>query len=192
VALEVTLPLPVKLISFKAVKENNTSLLTWTTSEEVNSESFNIEHSIEGKKWRTIGIVAASGETKNITTHYTYTDISPAKGQNLYRLKMIDCAANHQDQTFAYSRIVSVNFNSETMVMTYPNPATDKITITANDWGDVKSVRILNNSGKTVYHSDSPEAEINVQNLSSGSYIIGLTRANGEQENVKFVKEGSR
>ncbi|MEO6282657.1 MAG: T9SS type A sorting domain-containing protein [Dyadobacter sp.] len=187
VSLDVTPPLPVKLISFKAAKEKNTTLLSWATSEEVNSESFKIEHSIEGKKWRTIGIVAAGGEIRNATTHYSFTDVAPAKGQNLYRLKMIDL-----DQTFAYSRIVSVNFNSETMAMTYPNPATDKIIITTNDWEGVKSVRIMNTSGRTVYQSDRPEAEINVENLSSGSYIIGLTRANGEQENVKFVKEGAR
>ncbi len=192
VAIEATPSLPVKLISFKVVKENTTALLSWATSEEVNSESFKIEHSTEGKKWRTIGTVAASGETKNATTYYAYTDIYPAKGQNLYRLKMVDRAANRRDQRFAYSRIVSINFNSEAMVTTYPNPATDKITITANDWEDVKSVRIVNVSGITVYHSDRPETEINVQNLSSGSYVIGLTRTNGEQENVKFVKEGSR
>jgi hypothetical protein len=192
VSLEVTPPLPVKLISFKAVKEKNTTLLSWATSEEVNSESFKIEHSIKGKKWKTIGLVDASGETSNVITQYSFIDAAPAKGQNLYRLKMIDRVANNQDQAFAYSRIVSVNFNAETTAMTYPNPATDKITITANDWEGVKSVRITNISGKTVYQSDRPEAEISVENLSSGSYIIGLTRTNGEQENVKFVKEGAR
>lgn len=182
--LAVTRPLPVKLISFTAVREQGQALLSWATSEEVNSEKFEIERSLDGKKWIMIGTVAASGETTQTITRYGFTDINPVAGENLYRLKMIDA-----DQTFAYSKIVNLNFKSGAFANTYPNPATDRVIIAADNWETVKIVRIFNNAGQTVYTSENPEQEINVQPLATGPYVIGLERLNGIQENVKFVKQ---
>jgi hypothetical protein len=183
-ALDVTPALPVTLIRFSATRENETSSLAWATSEEENSERFEIERSPDGKQWTTIGTVQASGETSETITPYWFTDSKPLTGQNLYRLKMID-----QDQTFAYSRMVSLNFGGASLVMTYPNPATDKITITDAKWESVRSIHIISNSGSVVYKSEQPEPDVDVQNLTSGSYVISLIRDNGEQENGKFVKE---
>jgi hypothetical protein len=185
--LSVTRALPVKLISFTAVKEQNHAQLEWATSEEVNSEKFEVERSSNGRKWSTMGTVAASGETVQTTTRYHFRDIEPIQGQNLYRLKMID-----RDKTFAYSTIVSLNFESNTGITTYPNPATDKVIIAANEWEKVKQVRIYNNSGLVVYSSEKPEPEINIRAFAAGAYIIGLMRADGVQENVKFVKEAGK
>lgn len=182
-ALSVTLPLPVKLIEFTAVRENQTTLLSWSTSEEINSERFEIEHSTTGRNWNKIGTVAASGETSQ-KIRYSFTDINPSAGQNLYRLKMVDL-----DETFAYSKIVNVNFNDKVQLTTYPNPVTQVINIAADNWDHVKTIKILNNSGNVVYKSDSPQPEINVGHLSAGAYIIGLTRSNGDQETAKFVKK---
>lgn len=185
--LAVTRALPVTLIRFTAVKEGQQAQLDWATSEEVNSEKFEIERSTDGRKWNTIGTVTASGETSQTVTTYHFTDTEPVKGQNLYRLKMIDL-----DKTFAYSTIVSLNFKSGTGITTYPNPATDKVIIAASDWRNVKKVHIFSNSGQLVYSSEKPEPEINVQSLAAGAYVIGLVRANGVQENVKFVKEAGK
>jgi Secretion system C-terminal sorting domain len=179
--------LPVKLISFTAAKEGRQAQLAWSTSEEVNSEKFDVERSIDGKKWSQIGSLPAGGDVLNAVTRYNFTDSDPVAGENLYRLKMVD-----RDQTFSYSRIVNLNFKTESVVSTYPNPASDKIMIAANEWENVKTVRIVNTAGQVVYSSDKPRQEIDIQALASGSYIIGLVRDNGTQENVKFVKEAGK
>lgn len=182
-ALSVTLPLPVKLVEFTAVKENQNTLLNWATSEEVNSDRFEIEHSSTGKSWTRIGTVAAGRETSQLSG-YSFIDTNPSAGQNLYRLKMIDT-----DQTYAYSKIVNVSFDNTLRFTTYPNPVTAVINIAAENWEHVKAIQILNNSGRIVYSSDSPEPEINVSHLLAGAYVIGLTRSNGDQETSKFVKK---
>lgn len=179
--------LPVKLISFAAVKEGRQALLTWATSEEVNSEKFDIERSTDGKKWARIASLPAGGDVLNTVTRYNFTDDNPVDSENLYRLKMID-----RDQTFAYSKIVSLNFKTAAVASTYPNPASDKLTITASDWENIRTVRIINTAGQVVYSSDKPQREVDIRGLASGSYVIGLVRDNGAQENVKFVKEAGK
>ncbi|WP_146202213.1 hypothetical protein [Dyadobacter jejuensis] len=113
-----SVPLPVTLISFTATKvsggaERSTALLIWQTSSEVNSDRFDIERSQDGKKWSSIGNVAAGGD-KSSNTNYSFIDKTPTydrtrPGENLYRLKMID-----KDGTFAYSRIQSLDFGFQT------------------------------------------------------------------------------
>ncbi|ACT95321.1 T9SS type A sorting domain-containing protein [Dyadobacter fermentans] len=181
--LPVTRSLPVKLISFTATKVEKRALLGWSTSEEVNSEKFEIERSADGKKWTTIGALSAAGDVLNTVTKYTFNDENPMPGENLYRLKMID-----RDQTFAYSRMASLHFESALAVTVYPNPASEKVTISAKDWANVKSVKIFNQAGNVVYSSDKPQPDINIQSLASGAYVIGVLRGDGAQENVKFVK----
>nr|MBZ1363183.1 Ig family protein [Dyadobacter fermentans]MBZ1363278.1 Ig family protein [Dyadobacter fermentans] len=73
-----------------------TALLTWSTTEEVNSDRFEIERSLNGKGWSTIGKVRSNGES-SVLRNYTYTDDSPEKGENLYRLRMVDL-----DGTYAF------------------------------------------------------------------------------------------
>lgn len=185
--IPVTRALPVKLINFTAVKEGQQAQLAWSTSEEVNSEKFDVERSTDGRKWARIGSLPAGGDVLNAVTRYNFTDISPVAGENLYRLKMVD-----RDQTFSYSKIVNLNFKTLSIASTYPNPATERVTIAADNWEEVKSVRIINAAGQVVYSSDKPRREIDIRNLTSGSYIIGLVHDNGTQENIKFVKEGGK
>ena len=183
VTVNVSAPLPVKLIYFTAAKESRSALLNWATSEEENSESFEIERSTDGKNWIIIGKLPAGNKTDKVTSYF-FTDKNPENGENLYRLKMTD-----YDKTFIYSRIVNMKFSGETKLVTYPNPVTDLLYITAENWKDVKAVMIVNNSGAIVYSSESPQQEINTAKLPSGTYVIRMIRLNGEQESIKFIKK---
>jgi hypothetical protein len=91
--------LPVTLIAFKASQQEQSVLLQWATSSEVNASIFEIERSFSGKDWNSIGRVNATGEE---STHqeYAFNDASPSSGSNLYRLKMVDI-----DGTYAWSSI---------------------------------------------------------------------------------------
>lgn len=73
--------LPVTLISFTATKlsgdsEGSTALLNWQTSSETNSDHFDIERSLDGKKWMNIGSVTASGDKKS-SSLYSFPDTNP-------------------------------------------------------------------------------------------------------------------
>jgi hypothetical protein len=180
--------LPVTLVGFTAKKENRTALLQWSTSFETGSSYFAIQRSQDGKKWTTIGQVATSGESKSIL-HYSYTDADPFEGQNLYRLKMVD-----YDETFAYSRIRNLRFESLIQITLFPNPIADRIEIKTADWSKVLQVRIINVAGGTVYESIPSELKnisvngINVKNLLTGVYIVKVTNTNGLINSITMRK----
>lgn len=176
--------LPVTLIDFNALKEEESVQLTWSTSSESNSENFEIERSTEGKIWKKIGVVNASGESGEIVS-YSFIDNAPANGENLYRLKSVDF-----DKTYAYSRIISMMFETESFFTIYPNPASEKLSIESEDWEQVGTIEILNPSGQMLYHSSSDlQREINIENFSAGVYFVCLTHKDGKRELNKFVKE---
>lgn len=179
-------PLPVTLTSFTATKAEKVALLNWATTMETNSDRFEIEHSTEGKNWDVLGSVKSNGETNQTLSKYSFTDAQPVNGENLYRLKMID-----NDGSYAYSRIQSVIFEMGNLAVAYPNPAINKLTITADDWSKIDKVQIINLSGAIIYESDNKAGpEINVSELTPGTYVLRLVHTSGSQETQKFVKRG--
>lgn len=177
------LPLPVKLIDFSAAREGNAATLSWSTSEETNSDRFDVERSLDGKSWEKLKSVAAKGES-SVVAHYSAVDESPLGGTNLYRLKMID-----KDGTSAFSKIRNVEFDVKSEYLLYPNPAEDRISLkSVGDWKQVTKIQIFNASGVEVYTSPlNPSNDISVKNLAPGTYIVKLTRKNNQVSNYKVV-----
>lgn len=97
-------PLPVKLISFTALKAGKKTQLSWVTAEEIHSDHFVVQRSTDARTWKSIGTKAASGESIASST-YGFLDAAPATGANYYRLMMVD-----RDGTFAFSSIKHVSY----------------------------------------------------------------------------------
>jgi hypothetical protein len=176
-------PLPVTLVRFDARAEGQTALLTWATTSETNSDHFEIERSLNGKIWQKIGVVKSYGES-TVLREYQYADYTPASGENLYRLKMVD-----NDETFAYSRIRSLEVHGNVSDLSvYPNPSSDKLNI--RDYTNVKEVVISDLNGRSVYQSASFSAghgTIDIKHLVQGMYILKITRFNGELSKHKVL-----
>jgi hypothetical protein len=178
----ISTPLPVTLTDFSATKESGSVLLQWKTTMETNSEKFEIEHSQDGKNWNIAGTRASKGESSAMVK-YSFTHNDPAAGENLYRLKMID-----KDQTYAYSRIVSVNFDNLIKSVLYPNPVTDQLFLNSADWHKVSAVEIHNLTGQLVYSSGKNVSKtISVKDLPVGMYIVSVIQKTGEIHTHKVV-----
>lgn len=162
--------LPVTLIAFNADKKEQTAELFWATSAEVNSRSFEISRSRNGKAWETIGNVDAAG-SNGVTTKYFFTDNHPFRGENLYRLKMID-----QDGSFTLSQIRSLLF--EKNLVLYPNPASDKIYL---DDTDVYSLEVLSITGQKVMSASvTANSGVSISHLLPGMYMMKIRNQDGE------------
>lgn len=175
------LNLPVTLVSFNAIKEGGAVTLKWATTEETNSDYFEVQHSTNGKNWGKIGMIKSHGES-TILRDYAFTHQTPVNGENLYRLKMVD-----KDLTFAYSGIRDVRLEGvESSVYVYPNPVVDKLFV--KDFGNAAHVSIYDIKGMKVYQGDVPQTgELNVKNLSNGIYVVNITRANGAKSAQKII-----
>ncbi|MGG7663545.1 T9SS type A sorting domain-containing protein [Dyadobacter sp. BHUBP1] len=178
-------PLPVTLVSFTATARENAVELNWATSEETNSERFEIQRSTDGKVWKGIGDVQAEGES-NVKKNYTFTDHQPEVGvgnANLYRLKMVD-----KDGTFAFSAIRSVRFESKLESSIFPNPVMSELTLKVTSWKQVKAIRIDNLAGLQVYNSGPVDSgKVDVSKLDAGVYILRITHTDGSVHTHKFV-----
>jgi hypothetical protein len=177
-ALNVNNVLPVKLAFFNVVKESTTALISWATTEEANSDRFEIERSQNGKNWEKIGTVAANGESSDLK-HYRLTDDAPQHGENLYRLKMID-----MDTKFSYSTVRSITVDADIFV--YPNPSSDFIRVRDTDKASLVSIIDLN--GKTVHKAVvNSKGEISVKNIATGMYSVRVERHDGAKSVHKLV-----
>ncbi|WP_221390204.1 T9SS type A sorting domain-containing protein [Dyadobacter sp. NIV53] len=187
-------PLPVTLAEFEAVKREKVVELSWSTTAETNSESFEIQRSNDAKQWISLGVVAARGESSELQ-NYTFTDTKPQSGENLYRLKMIDRATgtperDRKDGTFAYSRIRSVVFDQNGEVVLYPNPITigERLNLLTDNLDKVSAIKIFDTNGKLVLESTAT-SEINTSGFAAGLYMVQITYTDGSLSTHRVVKQ---
>jgi len=177
--------LPVKLASFVVSKgENNSAILNWTTTEEINSDYFSIEQSVDARSWVELAKVLSNGNQVGLSK-YQYKDQLPHNGSNYYRLKMIDT-----DGSFAYSTIREVsieNAASITSVVSYPNPTSDQLFLKTTEKNTIVEAKIFSLSGKAmvVARASQIASGINVKGLNEGIYIVNVTLGNGRTEKQK-------
>ncbi|MCF0069466.1 S8 family serine peptidase [Dyadobacter sp. CY261] len=173
--------LPVRLASFLAKADGNTTRLEWLTAEEKNADHFEIERSADALTWGTLpGQIPAANEGRS---RYNATDELPTAGVNYYRLKMVD-----MDRTFAYSQIVSVDFGNQegASVVLFPNPVTDKLNIRTGNRRLAK-VSLYSQSGHEVYSVGANNHSLDVAQLVPGVHWVTIHYADGTQSSHKIV-----
>jgi hypothetical protein len=166
-------PLPVSLIAFNAVMEDqNSALLSWETSSELNNSHFELERRTLRSNFRLVSRVEGNG-TSNRTNNYSYVDSELQSGQHFYRLKQVDF-----DGKYTYSNIRSIKVNEKLgnnlNYKIIPNPAYDRIQIQV-EGDDIKEVTIVASDGKLLYRNhELPKRtlEIDVSDLTSGVYYL--------------------
>lgn len=169
--------LPVTLAAFEVKAEQNITILTWKTTSETKSDYFEVEHSISGKSWNSIGSVKSKGESSDVV-NYQFVHSDPVTGaNNLYRLKMVDL-----DKTFSYSTIKTVKFENALEFEIYPNPVSDILKIKANGLKGINAIGIFNSDGRQVYKSGQVvKTEIDLKGLSAGLYVLKIWNKDGSE-----------
>lgn len=82
-------PLPIEMAYFELEKQNNSTVITWKTLSELETERFNVLRSIDGINYETIGQVRAAGNS-NEEIEYSYNDNYVKSGVVYYRLELVD------------------------------------------------------------------------------------------------------
>jgi hypothetical protein len=158
--------LPVKLTSFEAqITGSNTTLISWTTSTEINNSGFEIERSVDSEIFETAGFVKGAGNS-NAMSKYAFEYGSDESA--FYRLKQMD-----YDGKFNYSNIISVT-NTKGAATTSPNPFNNQIAINANNI--ITHAEIVDMMGKVVLSQtiNNYSGNLNAQELRNGIYFIKL------------------
>ena len=173
--------LPVVLSDFTAVLKNDqTVLLSWFTSGEMNMMDFEVQKSTDGHIWNTIGTVDAK-DNISITESYSFVDVKPATGINYYRLKMQSTdGLTNNSPTRAIMIASSVN------ISVYPNPTSHFINVSLNDAGAETNIQLITSLGQilassTTGHTGGRSTTIfNIGNYPAGIYLVRV----GSGENI--------
>ena len=181
--------LPVTYFSFLAQRNGASNNISWSTSQEFNTNYFSVERSADGINFREVGKIKAAGNS-HINRQYQYTDVSFEKGINYYRLRIVD-----NDNFSKYSEIKTVNNAGAVNFDIYPNPVLNsmQINIASEKTGNGKII-ITNVSGQTIYTDKVQVSQgmnsisINVNKFPSGAYVLKV-QLNGDNYVKKFNKE---
>jgi len=182
--------LPVKFTNLQAVKNGNSSIISWKTMDEINNSAFNVQKSYNGVDWVTIKTVAGKGNSLN-QNDYSIVDNNPFNGTNYYRLIDIDNTGNE-----TYSNTVSLNFSTKYLGLSfYPNPVKNSMIINLPVIeSNSANLNVICTNGKVIKtfklntQNNSTNMTLDVSDLSKGVYILMLN--DGVNNNSsKFVVE---
>lgn len=178
--------LPLSWKSFTATLQNNNSvLLSWSLNQQINNKGYNIERSVDGKKWDSIGY-KGNNRQQGIAA-YTFTDANAGREINYYRIEALNLDGN-----ISYSEIETINIERNSSISIWPVPATNKINIETPGNTNINNgnAKIFNTSGQRVaaciIHGGTNT--IDISSLPAGTYIVHIRLSNGKVTNQKLVK----
>lgn len=173
-------PLPVELLNFVAVGKECSAVLNWRSAIESNFAYYEVERSINGIQYNSIGIVRANGSNSS----YELTDNVASRSNNYYRLKMID-----KDGKFSYSSVAKVSINCSAIITISPTLIQDVTKVYGLSGGEVLIVH--NNLGQqllkkvAVNHSET----VNLSGFVSGVYHVTVISDGKAIFSAKVVKQ---
>ena len=176
-------PLPVELIEFEAVAKGKEVHLNWSTASELNNDYFEIYKSKDGSTFEKVDWIDGAGNSNTII-EYESIDQSPFTGWSYYKLVQTDF-----DGTFWESELQSVFIASLDEPLIYPNPFSDFVTISTQDYGSY----ILYNAigeivAKGVLEMNGYQSNISLGNLLPGNYVLELHSDDNKVYRNKLIK----
>lgn len=183
-------PLPVDLVQFSAEWKEQSVLLKWQTSTELNNDFFEVQWSENGVDFKVIDVVDGNGTDPDGATYETLHQ-NP-ETVNFYRLRQVDF--NGQ---FEYSNILQLTQKGAKQLswQVYPNPFSDAIHLnTQNEESEDIEILVYSLQGKLVHQStlntvsgNSVERLSLESNLSKGVYMLVLSSPS-HQEVIRLIK----
>lgn len=156
-------PLPIELKAFACETALDGINIYWSTATEFNNDYFTLEKTLDGNNYEVLTTIKGAGNSTS-SKNYFYTDKSPERGANYYRLSQTDKSGN-----LKYFKLIACEQSADM----YEDITINIYTITgqflySHATGDYKNY---------LDHSD----------LARGMYLIEIVSANSAHT-VKYIK----
>ncbi|MDQ6845401.1 MAG: T9SS type A sorting domain-containing protein [Bacteroidota bacterium] len=187
-------PAPVEFLNINARQKGSGVSVDWSTSQEFNSNYFEIEKSADGNStWSYVVTIKGAG-TSSVLKAYNAYDPRPFSGVNFYRIKQVD-----KDGNFKYSKTVNVKINTaRTGVSVLANPFHNSLQVDfLSSKDEVVNARLVDITGKQVANEkwsitagNTRKEFSNISALQQGMYILSVYNGAGEVlYNNKVIKQ---
>ena len=184
--------LPVHLLQFNGILNNEEVHLQWQSEQETNFSHFTIQRSFDGINFTTVGNINGLGNSNRNDYNYDDNDLKNQQVKKVfYRLQLMD-----KGGSFAYSKVLRFDLKqTATTITTFPNPAVHSLNVSfiQNKSGKVM-INITDIKGLTVKKqaenmpAGRVSINIDVSTLASATYIISVMNADGTVQQ-KFIKQ---
>jgi Repeat of unknown function (DUF5650)/Secretion system C-terminal sorting domain len=175
--------LPLQLLNFSAMLIQNDAVLTWKTTGETNTQSFEVLRSTDGQSFTKVGTVAAINNPIDQTYNYTDAGAGLLKTSKLYyRLKLVD-----KDGSYNNSLIVMLHLSKNNHVTVYPNPVNNIAVLSFSNSSLIGTIAVLTDMlGKKLqqFTISNYQQPVNMSQLATGMYILKLK----DGTTVKLIK----
>ncbi|MEL7339744.1 MAG: T9SS type A sorting domain-containing protein, partial [Bacteroidota bacterium] len=166
---------PVEWLDLQAVQTGEDIQLQWGTTQELNSDFFAVERSLDGRTFDEIGQINSAGTT-SIEQAYQYDDLRaiylPAE-QLYYRVRQVDL-----DGSLSYSNTVAIQADRAEIALNLflaPNPADQMVSILVQS-GSEQAIQlsVMNSLGQEVYREQMLQGrkQLDLQSWSAGIYYV--------------------
>jgi hypothetical protein len=183
--------LPVQFTGFTVAKSKNDALLKWQVENQTpNTAQFQIERSLDGMQFVSIGQLPAKTNTTKAAYQFTDIDAGLLKEDGLvhYRIKQTDL-----DGKFTYSSVQSMRIVRNPLQLgAFPNPVKDITRLKFESTGNrMVRINVYDANGKnvlTLSHAariGQNQLNLNAAQMAKGTYQIVLT--DGDQSGTVSI-----
>ena len=181
---------PVEWQGFTAEEAHGNAHLQWSTSQETGLESYTVQRSTDKLHFENLAVISSKWNESG-SSSYEYLDLSPAPGENYYRIHRIE-----EEGSTKYSEVKRVWINPQSFSYTvFPNPGSDQVEvkILAHKSRHIR-MRLVSSLG--IVHMQQMFAlseglqimPLNLKALSPGIYFLELTDGKRKQISKLYVK----
>ncbi len=182
---------PVTLVSFEAMRNEESNLLQWIVEAETGINHYIIERSFDGRNFEEIGAMPAyNNSTVENNYYFEDTDLLLTNKNYYYRLKTME-----NDGKSQYSDVVAVYVDQEdlTHLQCYPNPFKDIIQIELiKSAHNIQQIQLKNIAGQVQLTENSTDLNrsytLHTGNLLPGVYILEIQDSKGHNFTETIIK----
>lgn len=161
--------LPLTVQKFTATLQNEAVLLNWLVSNETDLRKYDAEYSTDNRVFTAIGT-----KIQDNSGNYSLIHLTPAEGNNFYRIKMTAV-----DGSITYTPSRKINIVYSNAVTIHPNPAKDLINIYFNGANkEAVTITVLAADGKVIAKksiaSGNRTESIDASNFAKGYYFVKI------------------
>jgi hypothetical protein len=173
-------PLPIKLLSFKAVLKDKKVHLDWITITEKNNSYFEVQRSgVDALNFETIETITGSGNSTSLR-NYHIVDARPLLGISYYRIKQID-----HDGKYSYMGLAPISLDKEIYTSVYADYGHENINVKFGvETESIYIIRVFDVLGK-LYKELTVQGikglnsvDIDVSGMNKGIYFIAINSGN--------------